>query len=405
MTMNPYGALGWLAFVCLVGGAVACSGDDFTSSGTSGGSAGADAGGGNGGTAGSGGTAGGGGTATGGSSGASGSAGDGGTGASGGTGGSSGTGGSAGAGGGTTCTDGSCADDEYCHSDGSCKKCGDLSEFEFHAPEALSILNAAHTTDLGAPRFVDYPAELIYTVDLPQNERKIVITQDFTMNAGVALPDPIDGDGAESLPLLSLPPSDGPLKDMALFFDRSKSLQRFLYGAIYDGTSMTFTSAPALGAPFNDAAASWSMAFAPAAQRAWWMTTRDGGLNPRLYTANTTVSPAPLAKAVPLTDHNNCQIEGIYAYDLAPWVSLDGKLLMFSALESFPSCTKGNNVDIYATGLKADGQVTGNAFPIGVNLQNVTDTAASMSWEMCWIYFASRRNGATKQELYRARRK
>lgn len=403
MTMNPFRAVWCLACVGGLALAAACSGDDFSGSsgGADGGGAGGSAGSTSGGSAGS-------------TAGTAGSAGSGGTGGStGGSGGTGATGGAGGSGGSTPCTDGQCADDEYCHSDGSCRKCTDIDEMEFAPPEPLAGVNNVLTVDTQWPRPIE-SGEMIYVAGAGYHTRKLWFTPDFMQGPGAQLPAPLDaietdgGDLVESGPLLTLPAAEGPLKDFALFFDRSTDAGlvpgRKLWGAKYDGTKQEFLPPQELPAPFNAVNASWDMAVAPGAQRAWFMSNRDNVLEPKLYTASSATSGPPTAEPVSLvTLPNNCPVS---EWELAPWVTLDGLLLFFHARETGSGCVKGQTTDIFVIVLAPSGQAAGiSAYPLPLNLPNTNDTTPAMSFDMCSLYFSSDREVPKRQRLYRARRK
>ncbi len=358
--MIPFRALACLACLGVLGAFAACSGDDFGGS-ESGGSAGDD-GGGSGGSAGSAGSGGvpdasaGSGGATGGTGGA--------------TGGSAGTGGGAGA---PPCQDGQCAADEYCHSDGACRKCIDFDEFEFDAPEPLTAVNAAHSTEtLLTPRTVSTPVELFYVAGSYPN-RKIWWTNDATQSAGLALPDPVDavadgGDLGESAPFVTEAATDGPLKGLVLFFDRTNVSSvlsgRRMMGAGYDDTNNVFLTPAYLPAPFNGATendSSWEFTLAPQAQRAWFMSNRDNVFAPKLYTAPTGSSGTPVATPVSLTTAPyNCPVEqNLGESELSPWAARDGSFLLFQARETATGCKYGTKSDLFIVALQANGQSAG----------------------------------------------
>lgn len=374
---------------------VACGGDDFQSDkpGT-GGSAGA------GGSGGSQLDGGGGAGATGGSGG--------GAGASGGSSGQSGAGGSAG---GPPCTDTSCGGDEYCHDkSGECRKCTDPDEFEFLDPQPLATINAAHATkDVHAPRILDATAPaLIYSVGTNVIDRALWATLDYNASVGAALLPPIDLPGTEATALPILAPADGPLAGYSLLFDNNPegTLDLNLHGAPFDEINDVFKPPVMLPPPFNDQYADWSPAFAPLAQRAWWVSNRANIFAPKLYTASTKNGDPPVASVVPLsTFAPACPVND---GDLGPWATLDGSMLLFHGAEKFAGagCDSGPNPksDLYVAGLFPNGSAS-PAFPLSVNLQNTEDKWPSLSTDMCTLYFSSQRNGAAKLQLYSARRK
>jgi hypothetical protein len=285
---------------------------------------------------------------------------------------------------------------------------------EFGPVEPLAGVNSGQPTDAHWPRPVSEGGEMIYVAGLGYHARKLWFTPDFNQGPGGALPAPLDametdgGDLVESGPLLTLPAVDGPLKDFALFFDRSTDAGlvpgRKIWGAKYDGAKQEFLAPQELPPPFNAANGSWDMAVAPGAQRAWFMSNRDNVLDPKLYTASGANGAPPTASAVSLvTLPNNCPVS---EWEIAPWVTLDGLLLFFHARETGDACAKGAATDIFVILLAPTGQAAGiSAYPLPTNQPNTNDSTPAMSFDMCWLYFSSDREVPKRQRLYRARRK
>jgi hypothetical protein len=383
---------------CVLGLLVACGGDDFKSnSSTSGG-----------GTAGSGGDGGsqtdggGSGGTTGGNGGVSGSGATGGV-----TGGSGGVSGG-GTGGAPPCTDDSCGSDEYCHDgSGECRKCFDIDEFQFHAPEQFAAINSFHAnSDLRTPRVVDDTSKaLIYSVGATVYDRALWITMDFSQNAGAAFPPPVEmAAGGEATAVLVQAPTAGPLTGFSLLFDHTTNLDIDVYAAEFDSNLQEFKAPVLLPAPFNAQYSDWAMAYSPTVERAWWVSNRDNFFVPKLYTMSTATGAAQVPVVVPLTTFApSCPVtDG----DLGPWVNYAGTFILFHGAEKFASCDSGPNpkTDLYISALFSNGTAS-PAYPLSVNLQNTEDAWPSMSYDMCTLYFSSQRNGAAKLQLWGARRK
>jgi hypothetical protein len=164
-------------------------------------------------------------------------------------------------------------------------------------------------------------------------------------------------------------------------------------------------------APFNvNGTSNFGLAIAlqgAAAARGYWMTDRVPGMPFSLVTALLTAN-APEA-VVPLrigsggcpTDHS----------DLTPWITEDGKTLLFSHTRVDASCAStGQGKDIY-TALMVP--ATGQVLPMGTEptpsqpLADVNspqdDLDPSFSTDLCDLYFSSNRDGPFA--LYRAHRR
>jgi hypothetical protein len=78
--------------------------------------------------------------------------------------------------------------------------------------------------------------------------------------------------------------------------------------------------------------------------------------------------------------------------DPAPWASSDGAFLLFSALELTNAClpVTGAPRDLYIGVMQQDGQpaATGRLLD-DVSRPNRDETDASMSRDLCWLYFAA----------------
>lgn len=384
----------WLGSLGVALVTLACSSsNDFVAQPTTDGGAGSSAAGGTGGTAagGSGGTA-----AAGGSSGAAGG---------GGTAGAGGTSGSSGTDGGTACSgDSACGAGHYCGDDSQCHDCGDTTSFHFGKPEALDHINSAHPDDwLRYPRAVGDHG-LIYTVEGVYGwTRAIWVTDDFTSSAGAEASTSKDGNGA---PLIAAPPASGALSTYNFYFDYAipNTLNREIIGATIDSNGNT-TQAAALPAPINDTNSNFSFALASSAGRAWWSSDRVTGIfKYQLFTASVLGAGSATATQVSLTTAPaNCPLD---VADPSPWATPDGKLLLFDSSEHYTDCNNTNApLDMFVARPDSSGKVSQQAEEIDVDLQNINDSQPSLSPDMCWLYFASDRNGAKSTRLYRAHRR
>ncbi len=378
----------WLSSIGVALLALACSSsNDFVSAPSTDGGAG---------TAGSGGTAAGG-------SGGSGTAGSGG---SAGTAGTAGAAGSGAADGGVPCSgDGSCGPGHYCGDDKACHACTDTTRFHFGAAETLDHINAAHPSDwLRYPRAIGDHG-LIYTVEGQTGwTRAIWVTQDFTTSAGQEGSASADGNGA---PLVTAPPATGALSSYNFYFDNAipNTLRRQVVGATIDSTGNMATATP-LAAPINNSNSNsnYSFALASGSGRAWWTSDRSGAFQFQVFTADVLAGGSATAVQVSLTTApSNCPLDVI---DPSPWATPDGKLLLFDSSEHYTDCTNKNApLDMFYAFPDQNGKVSAQAQQINVDLQAVNDSQPSLSPDMCWLYFASDRNGAKTTRLYRAHRR
>lgn len=349
--------------------------------------------------------------------GAGGSAASGGSAATGGSGGGSIGGAAGGAGAPTSCDPTrltSCPGASYCRGDThTCSPCSDFSRFHFAAPEGLAAPNQfadGSSTDpnLNFPRSIGGTG-LIYMVSAGPYQGQLYFTPDFTQTAGSAM---INAKGESGPVYLPHPITLGNASynfgfDQVAATDAGNVIH--LIAAVFNSGQL---SNPAgLPAPFNGPAmSSYQAAVAPleegGAPRMWWMM--GSGATFKLVTAkegDTTTTPLEIK-----ADPGGCPADFFYA-NPTPWVTPDGKWMLFRNVEHDASC-RGPGlinayIDLYRVPLDpSQGTPSEVATPLpDVNQSKTTDTDPSMSPDLCWLYFASnRQTGQSKLRLYRAHR-
>ncbi len=360
----------------LSGGAGGTAATGGSAGQTSGGAGGTAATGGAGGTAATGGT---GGTAAAGGSAGQTSGGAGGTAATGGAGGSGGTGGAPCAGG--------CPPTTYCNQDTQrCSECSETGRFLFGAPVPIS--GAATSGDERFPRETDDGRQLV-----------------FKLNSNiVSLNAPFTGTPTQRWASAS-GPSPRAFNTTELHFTEAFD-QGFAGGRRLVGVS----GGTATPLPINQLSGGGSepLDFSPTSSddRVFFMSNRPVGADdkrPSLlfnHQPGITVTVDP----TPLTLDNGCAPGG---EDFAPWVTRDGKLLLFmSTATTSGTCTpSGTTRDLYWTQLSA-GQQVGSATRIKVSSPATDDAEPSLSADLCALYF-SRADPAepTRHDIYRAPRR
>ena len=328
-------------------------------------------------TAGSGGAGGrGGSTGMGGTSGSGGASGSGGT-----SGGSGGNAGSAGSGGGQGCD---CKDGEYCRG-GKCTSCGDFGRFSFAKPELLASIPSMARY----PRVGDGPNVLFYSLD------GIFRTPHLDAEPGVLVSPP--NSPRQIAPLYI--ENSGTLGYNLLFTQFDENIPPRIYSATWDGAAVT--SPTAFMNPVNLDSGDYSPAFS--GSRFWWVSERSG--DPGLFTFATGESSADgVQPDIRNALGSPCRAESA---DFAPWVTPDGEHILFSALPAGDDCdpVPGAASDLFV-GLLApnSGALVQAASPLNVNVQgDSAETDASLSGDLCTLYFASNRDGGGYR-IYRAAR-
>ena len=386
-----------LATACALGFA-ACAGPSFTneSSGGSGasGGLGGDAGnGGNGGTssaagglAGAPAASGGAGTTTGGSAGANDT-----------SGGATSTGGAAAgeAGASNVCQ---CGAAQYCRA-GTCFDCSDVSKLDFgSAEEVLDYPNGA----LRFPRAGDVDGSLFFTL-VTSSVSELWYAPDVANSPGGAL-----DDGRVPRASLDYLGDPGCLCFDVLFHETASSGGRTLRVASFAGKT--------LGAPFDGpppltpvGADDYSGALARGTKRVYFMTTRSGAAELVTGTLGGTDAKTVDVK-VPGQGGGTCSRTGD---DATPWVTSDGRLLLFSAPPVDAACKAidGDATDLFIALVNpTSGLPLATAVPVAdVNHSTggSVETDASFTSDLCALYFAS--DGGVAQghdyRLYRALRR
>lgn len=316
--------------------------------------------------------------------------------------------------GGTQTANCDCPAGSYCR-DGSvdCYKCADVSRVYFDTPTRL-----APVSDNGQgsrfPRIGATSTDLLYHLE----GVGMRYTTDSSTSAGSSVTATLPTDNAPLLlreEVKALPLSI--LSGFNFLFDRADGGPRkLLFGNWKDGLKKV-EEAPA---PFNEGSGDYSMAVAlhptpDGVARAFWMTdVASENPTPKLVTA--TLLPTSVREDValqigaaqcaplPYTPPDEDGGGGIDS-DLTPWVTNDGKLLVFSTTRLDASCQPtSQRKDVYATLLQASsGQPFMPAIPMNDVNSPQDDVDPSFSPDLCDLYFASNREGSFA--VYRAHRR
>lgn len=334
-------------------------------------------------------------------------------------GGSGGSGGGSAGSGGSDVTPGcNCAPGQYCRAGSTdCVACTELNRLRFTTPERLDTLSD-NGQGSNFPRVGNTATDLVFVF----NGTGLRYTTDATTSAGSSVKGTQAQDNAPLLLREAVPgPATLGLEKFDFLFDRGATKRALHVGSWLEGAAGAVKLTP----PFNDAAATSSdysiaVALHPGAgpARAFWMSTRK--TTPKLFTAplqdGATEVPVELrlAKDIPNSDPmGEPTICATSDRDLAPWVTRDGKTLVFSHTRVDANCAavSAQKRDIYTTLLQA---ATGQppmdansaiipATPLNDVNSSADDIEPSFSADMCDLYFSSNRDG--KFAVYRAHRK
>jgi len=308
------------------------------------------------------------------------------------------------------CTDADqCEPGSFCSPLGRCRPCNDpatwrdLSDLEFGPEEPLTATNdEAGFVHLKNPRAFDDTGKLLYEKNLFGGQ--IWLTSDPMQTPGAPLPIPIDTAGLSESGALSFKPKGGPLASFNFFFDaeveRGTEKVRQLFGATINSAGYA-PEVRALPAPFNTPASakSWSAALALSQTRAVWVAS-DGSILIQMMTARLGETTASVLQ---VPDANGCRPNQL---GWAPWLTPNGRVLFFSAVERTRDCQvapENTPYDVYVVELDDDGNPVGHGVPLrGASRPGIAEGDGSLSPDQCWLYYA-RLTGAGDR-LYRARR-
>lgn len=298
-----------------------------------------------------------------------------------------------------------CPAGKYCR-DGSidCFDCSDLSRLRFSPPERIATLS---DDGVGArfPRIGATNTDLIYHFD----GVGMRYTTDSSTSAGSTVTSTLPDDNAPLL-LREAVALSGMNEAFNFVFDRvTDGMPRSVFVGRWSNGLQTAKLAPL---PFNSGLGDYSVAVALHATadgtaRAFWMTKRDM-LAAKLVTAVST--PDAMAVDVKLfVGKPTCKPLALPMEDtdLTPWVTSDGRTLVFSTVRLDDACLPaGQQKDIYTTLLQPDnGQPPEGTAAVPMNDVNsaADDVDPSFSADMCDLYFSSNRD--EKYAVYRAHRR
>lgn len=281
-----------------------------------------------------------------------------------------------------------CDAGNFCR-EGECVSCSDFSDLatlEYDNPEPLEVLNS--TTNMEGLRFARPSGSgdgLLYVREFFGGH--LWFTSDPTKTAGTALTSPQDV--LESGGIRVTHPLPKPLAAYNFFFQRRSSAEGAatkLYGAHMDDSGVVVGETE-LPEPFNsNVNASYSLALSE--QRAIWMQNVNGGLDLHLKTLRLVpegAEPADLRLPLPF----ECGFAG--EFELAPWLTRDGKVLFFTARAVDETCVfpDGTATRVYAIALSDLGEPLGPARALsnlGPAERRQTDPA--LSPDSCQLFFS-----------------
>lgn len=284
-----------------------------------------------------------------------------------------------------------CPTGSFCDANSECQSCKDFSSIHFTTPEKLATLSQVGT-DQRFPR-AGGGTSLFYTSRLLDRDQ-IWFASSPASGVGVLVSSP----QIESAALLA----PGFVVEQNLFFSRGAEGSRKIVMGNWNGMTIANTQLAPL--PINTPMADdYSFAVAPNAERAYWMSNRNG--QPELLWQSVAASGGSTANKFD-AKIGNCDAQ--FGDDATPWVDLDGTVLLFRSQSQDADCqpTDSGAYDLFVVGLAKDGKAATRVAALSsLNTTggNSTETDPSLSSDLCTIYFASN-NGGKDFDLYRAER-
>lgn len=297
-------------------------------------------------------------------------------------------------------TIGVCGDGKYCsESSGDCEPCSDLSRLHFAAPVKITMAPTTAGTTAYYPRIGSDDGTLyfVYIDDsgaLPRSRIASAAYKPSTKSwaAWILMNPPVASMGEESGPLHL--PSGALLEGLVdttsvdthkpvLLFDsnRNGATTRKLFAANLDGSKASLVSLPS-GKRDSDVAAA-PLAHPP---RFYWLSDGTTNMEQRLVTATASTSQMG---AVKLALDTGCVVDAV----AAPWVTLDGKLLLFGAYPPLAGTCAPSVPPVarlFAAHMTDQGQqVTGDqAQPLLPEDTQSFDSTPSLSPDACFLFFS-----------------
>ncbi len=171
-----------------------------------------------------------------------------------------------------------------------------------------------------------------------------------------------------------------------------------LFFGEFDPRARVLVGVP-LESPFNEQTIQRSVAIAPVARRLWWM--RGNSENTlELVTASLDGGPVD---PVPLTFATGCRRTD--GDDATPFVTGDGRLLLFSGMARDGQCNVVGGKTLYvSTVSSASGQSAPATAIADVDVLAADEVDPALSADGCRLYFSTNRDGE-RFRLYEARRR
>lgn len=292
---------------------------------------------------------------------------------------------------------GSCGIGDYCNqSQMKCVKCTDVSTFQFGPANKLTALNGNGSNQRFPRRTTAIGHELVFR-NGPAGATALQFSADYQLLAGGPMSGTTQPDQIQSGPL-DVNVKVGNVTANFFWDSGPVSGNRVLYMGVHSGA--TVVGATPLPSPYNGVGSSYSIAIANGSGRVLWMSKTDVSSQAALMTTvvngSAMTPPAPIKIAL----GNGCARQGD---DATPWVTQDGQLLLFRALELGGQCQpNGAANDLYAVSLGKDG-TPGTAAPLSVNHAGWDDTDPALSADLCTLYFASD-EGMGEYDVFAAQR-
>ncbi len=288
--------------------------------------------------------------------------------------------------------------------DGSCLSCLDLedvSELAYGAGEPFTVINGSVNQEgLRSPRRLADGIGLIYVRDFFGGVLWFSPNPDESAGAAITKTDVFENGG---LPVVHALPE--PLAAFNFFFARrarmaAAPVRTSLFGATLTSEG-TVQGEHELPAPFNSDEVVSSHALALSKTRAIWNRNIDGVL--RLQLVTSPIPPEGEATELRLPLPGGCGFAS--ELDYAPWLSPDGRTLLFSARRVDEGCQPAIDAatHVFVLRLSSAGQPVGAARPLtGLAEPGLRQSDPSLSPDGCELLFSAQ--AETSMRLYHAPR-
>ena len=290
-----------------------------------------------------------------------------------------------------------------------CQRCEQIGDLRFGEPSLMGIQSVGGSRISPRARLRDDGTEeLIFNANVAGMGTDIITAtrNDNGWDQGVLVPgNAVNTTGQELAPIQLPPGATLPNVNLTepILFTGMASGRRQIYMAT--SGSDTRANLPGVNQPADDSF-SLAVAYTQSPARYWFMR-RTGGAGAYRFVTQTAGSTVPVPVDDKLIVPGGCTVSLGQNTDIAPWVTPNGKYLLFQA--NYPAACNEDNKGLRAFYMQLNelnGEPTGEAKEIAIDDFSITAPVRtpSLSPDFCSLYFATEDISGVR-DLYSAPRR